>query len=81
MKDKKFLEALERISNFCIAETGDACKNDLILIATKGGMTEEEIRTELPQLYESSDLDVEQPSDQVNTEEEEEEEEEQTENL
>lgn len=49
---KEILEAFDRIQSMCVGVVGDDCKDDLVLLATKAGITEEVLRAEHPELYE-----------------------------
>lgn len=51
--DENLKEAFTNISKFCIAGTGDVCKDDLILLGQRL-MSEEELKSNYAELYQRS---------------------------
>ena len=49
--DDQVKSALERVSKLMIAEVGDACKDDLILLGTASGFTLSELLVNFPDFF------------------------------
>jgi len=49
---KEVLKAFDKIKNICIEIVGDDCKDDLILLGTNAGITEQDLKEKYPELYE-----------------------------
>ena len=53
--NEKVMEAFRRVSQAAFASVGGACQNDLILLGTEVGLTEEELQKNFPVLYEKGE--------------------------
>jgi len=54
---EQFMKAAKRIVKSCIAQSGDACKDDLAMLLTEAGMSAPAVEQNFPELFKAEEIE------------------------